>query len=333
MRMERKMTAALLAVSGLAMLAALGFAALDGGLRPAAAQEQRTAAAPLSFHVVDNFLKLPEHLNMAEVVGTALDSKGHVFVLNRGHTPILEFNPDGSFMRSIGEGIPTEGPHNVRVDPQDNLWYIDAGTNLVMKFDQTMHIQMVLGRRPEPWTYMTHVIERAIPQPQNFYQPTDVTWGPDGSIYVADGYGNSRVAKFSKEGNLVKQWGERGTATGEFNTPHSIVIDQKSNLYVADRANGRIQVFDTDGNFKQEWRVGGPPWSICITPGPRQVMYVGSVGKVIKIDTDGKVLGSMGKFGRVPGTFDWVHGIACPDEHTVYAAQELSWRLDKINVE
>ena len=176
---------------------------------------------------------------------------------------------------------------------------------------------------------MTGVQTCALP----IYQPTDVTWGPDGSIFVADGYGNSRVAKFNKDGNLVKQWGERGTATGEFNTPHSIVIDQKNNLYVADRANGRIQVFDTDGNFKQEWRVGGPPWSICITPGARQIMYIGSVGRVFKVDLDGKVLGSMGHFGRVPGTFDWVHGIACPDEHTVYAAQELSWRLDKINVE
>jgi DNA-binding beta-propeller fold protein YncE len=267
------------------------------------------------------------------VVGTALDSKGHVFVLNRGHTPILEFNADGSFMRTIGDGLPFEGPHVVRVDPQDNLWFIDAGTNLVMKFDPQMRLQMVLGRRPEPWTYMTHVIERAIPAPMNFYQPTDVTWGPDGSIFVADGYGNSRVAKFNKEGNLIKQWGERGTAPGEFNTPHSIVIDQKNNLYVADRANGRIQVFDTEGTFKQEYRFGGAPWSICMTPGPRQVMYVGSVGRVVKLDLDGKLIGTMGKFGRVPGSFDWVHGIACPDEHTVYAAQELSWRLDKITVD
>jgi DNA-binding beta-propeller fold protein YncE len=177
------------------------------------------------------------------------------------------------------------------------------------------------------------VIERAAPQPAFFYQPTDVTWGPDGSIFVADGYGNSRVAKFSREGNLVKQWGERGTGQGDFNTPHSIVIDEKNTLYVADRANSRIQTFDTDGNFKQEWRMPTAPWSICITPGPRQIMYVGSVGRVYKMDTDGKILGVMGKFGRVPGTFDWVHGIACPDEHTVYAAQELSWRLDKINVE
>ena len=300
---------------------------------PALAQEGRQSAPALTFRVADNFLKLPPNIYMAEVVGTALDSKGHVFVLNRGHTPILEFNPDGSFMRSIGEGLPFEGPHVVRVDPQDNLWFIDAGTNLVMKFDTQMRLSMVLGRRPEPWTWATHVIERAIPAPMNFYQPTDVTWGPDGSIFVSDGYGNSRVAKFNKDGNLIKQWGERGTAPGEFNTPHSIAIDQRNLLYVADRANGRIQVFDTDGNFKQEFRFGGAPWSICMTPGPRQVMYVGSVGRVVKLDLDGKLLGTMGKFGRVPGTFDWVHGIACPDEHTVYAAQELSWRLDKIAVE
>jgi DNA-binding beta-propeller fold protein YncE len=300
---------------------------------PAAAQEARAAPPQLSFKLVENFLKLPPNIYMAEVVGVTLDSKGQIYVLHRGKQPILEFNPDGSFVRSIGEGLPFEGPHAVRVDPQDNLWYIDAGSNLVVKFDQQKRVQMVLGRRPEPWTWATHVIERAIPGPANFYQPTDVTWGPDGSIYVADGYGNSRIAKFNKDGNLIKHWGERGTQAGEFNTPHSIVIDAQSNLYVADRQNGRIQVFDTDGKFKQEWRVGGNPWSLCLTPGPHPVMYVGSVGRVIKVSLDGKVQGTMGKFGRVPGMFDWVHGIACPDEHTIYAAQELSFRLDKLAVE
>src|SRR5450631_3624372 len=113
MRVEQNLAATVLAVSLMASTAAI-----DAARGPAAAQ----AAPPLAFHVTDNFLKLPDHINMAEVVGTALDSKGHVFVLNRGHQPILEFNADGSFMRTIGEGIPTEGPHNVRVDPQDNLW-------------------------------------------------------------------------------------------------------------------------------------------------------------------------------------------------------------------
>jgi DNA-binding beta-propeller fold protein YncE len=213
---------------------------------PAPAQE---GPPQLTFQVTPDFLKLPANLYMSEVVGVDTDSKGHIYVLHRGKQPILEFNPDGSFVRSIGEGLPMEGPHAVRVDPQDNLWYIDAANNLVMKFDTEKRLQMVLGRRPEPWTWLTHVIERAAPAPAFFYQPTDVTWGPDGSIYVSDGYGNSRVAKFDKNGNLVKHWGERGTGPGEFNTPHSIVIDQNNTLYVADRANNRIQLFDTDGGF------------------------------------------------------------------------------------
>ncbi len=298
-----------------------------------AGAQERAAPPQLSFHVVPNFLKLPPTITMAEVVGVAVGSKGQIVVLHRGKQPILEFNPDGTFMRSIGEGLPFEGPHSVRFDPQDNLWYIDAGTNLIVKFDGERRVQMVLGRRPEPWTWATHVIERAIPAPSNFYQPTDVTWGPDGSIYVADGYGNSRIAKFNKDGNLVKHWGERGTQPGEFNTPHSIVIDPQNNLIVADRQNGRIQVFDTDGKFKEQWRPGGNPWSLCITPGPSPVLYVGSVGRVFKMGLDGKVIGAMGKFGRVPGMFDWVHAVACPSEGTVYAAQELSFRLDKITVD
>lgn len=95
---------------------------------PAAAQQARQSAPPLTFRVAENFLKLPEHIYMAEVVGTAIDSKGHIFVLNRGHNPILEFNADGSFMRTIGDGLPFEGPHIVRVDPQDNLWFIVPAT-------------------------------------------------------------------------------------------------------------------------------------------------------------------------------------------------------------
>ena len=302
---------------------------------PVAAQEARSTAPQIPFRVVENFLKLPADVRMAEVVGVAVDSKGHIFVANRGNHPLLEFNPDGSYVGSIADGLPLfEAPHSVRIDAQDNLWYVDAGTNLVAKFDTQKRVQMVLGRRPEPWTWMTHVIEHAIPRPENFYQPTDVTWGPDGSIYVSDGYGNSRVAKFGKDGNLVKHWGERGTTPGNFNTPHSIVIDPKgTTLYVADRGNARIQTFDTDGNFKQEMRIGGAPWSFCLTPGPNPVMFVGSAGSVFKVDMNGKVLGAFGRMGRVPGTVDWVHAVACPDQKTVYVAEELSWRLDKVVLE
>ena len=288
------------------------------------------ATPQLPMHLVDNFLKYPENWIPLEVVAVAVNSKGHVFVGNRGNHPLLEFDANGTFVRSIAEGSQMfEGVHSVRFDPQDNLWYVDAATNLIVKMDPQNRIQMVLGRRPEPWVWLTHVIEHAIPGPDAFYQPTDVTWGPDGSVYVSDGYGNSRVAKFTKEGNLVKHWGERGGSNGNFNTPHSIVLDKNQNLYVADRGNSRIQLFDTDGNFKAVWNnLPGAPWSLCLTP--NQVMYVGSVGRIYKLDLTGKVLGSFGHMGRTPGTVDWVHAVACPDEKTVYVAEELGWRLDKL---
>lgn len=293
---------------------------------------QEGAKAPeISFRVVKDFFQIPNDMFMAEAVGVALDSKGHIFILNRGNHPVLEFNSDGSFVTTFGEGSPLfTTPHSIRFDPQDNLWYVNSAANLVVKFDPKRRVEQALGRREEPWVYMTHGIERAIPPPANFYQPTDTVVGPDGSTYVTDGYGNSRVAKFTREGTLTKYWGDRGTKAGQFNTPHSIVIDANSTLYVADRQNNRIQVFDTDGILKSVWNLDGPAWSLCITPGPRQVLFVGSVGRVYKLDLEGHVLGKFGKLGRLPGWFDSIHALACPDEKTVFLANEFSYRFDKI---
>ena len=285
----------------------------------------------LPFHVVPDFFQIPKGMFMAEAVGVAINSKGRIFILNRGNHPLLEFNPDGSFVQSYGEGSPLfRVPHSIRFDSQDNLWYVNAGDNLVVKFDANLRVEQALGRREEPWVYMTHGIERAIPPPANFYQPTDTVVGPDGSTYVTDGYGNSRVVKFTKEGNLVKYWGDRGTGPGQFNTPHSIVMDRNSNLYVADRQNDRIQVFTTDGQFKEQWRLPGPAWSLCITPGPTQAIFVGSIGRVYKLNLEGNIVGEFGKLGRLPGWFDSIHALACPDEKTLYLAEEFSYRFDKV---
>lgn len=262
-------------------------------------------------------------------------------MLTCNRVPKLEFTPDGRFVRSLGEGSPIfHAAHSVRFDAQDNMWIVDAGNNLIVKLNPKGRIEQGLGRRREPWVWDTHGIERAIPGPAAFYQPTDVAVGPDGSTYVTDGYGNSRIVKFTREGNYVKHWGYRGSTPGLFNTPHSIVIDAKANVYVADRANSRVQVFDTEGTFKQEWRlseVGGgetgrssEPWSLCITPGPSQVIFAGSVGRVFKLDLSGKVLGTFGKLGRLPGWFDSIHALACPDDKTLYLAQEFSYRFDKV---
>jgi len=302
-----------------------------GGRAPAAA----AASAPqLKFHVEEEFFKWPTNVWPSEAVGVALNSQKHIFLLNRGNVPLLEFAPDGAFIRSMGEGSTIfHAAHSVRFDAEDNMWLVDAGNNVVVKFNDKGRIVQALGRRLEPWVYMTHGIERAIPAPASFYQPTDTAVGPDGSTYVTDGYGNSRVAKFTREGNLVKYWGDRGARPGQFNTPHSIVIDRNANLYVADRQNSRVQLFDTDGNFKTQWNLDGLTWSMCITPGTPQVIFVGSVGKVYKMALDGTVLGTFGKLGRLPGWFDSIHAIACPDEKTVYIANEFSYRFDKVVID
>ena len=168
------------------------------------------------------------------------------------------------------------------------MWYIDAASNMVIKFDAEGRTMEVLGMRPEPWTWATHVIEHAVPGQDGVLPADRRDLGADGNIFVSDGYGNSRVAKFDKEGNFVKSWGERGTGKGDFNTPHSIVIDKNQNLYVADRGNSRIQVFDTDGNFKAMSGpiCPGPPWSFCITPGPNQVIYVGQRRQSLQTRSD-----------------------------------------------
>ena len=298
---------------------------------PIAAQEQAPAPIPqLPFKLVPGFFHYPAHTVLGRMSGVAVAPNGRIVLLNRGYHPVMEFKPDGTFLSSWGEGSSMfEGAHNVRFDRQGDLWYVDAADNTIYRFDNEGRTVGVLGTNPEPWTYSTHVIERAVPPKTNFYQQTDIGWSKDGAMFVADGYGNSRVAKFDADGNFVKAWGERGTAPGDFNTPHSLVVDDNDVIYVADRGNSRIQTFDTEGNLKAVWRLPTAPWSLCLTGGPNQVMFVGSVGRVYEMDLSGKILGQFGRAGRMPGTIDSIHQIACPNPSTLYLANLYSNRADK----
>jgi DNA-binding beta-propeller fold protein YncE len=193
-----------------------------------------------------------------------------------------------------------------------------------------------------------------------FRQPTDVTWDTQGNTFISDGYINSRVAKYDKNGDWVKQWGTPGAGQGQFNTPHSIAADAKGNIYVADRGNRRIQVFDPDGNFQREIKINvpvppvvhmwmgnppnpngpaangtmasGAPWAICITPGPTQYLYSADAypGRVYKLSLDGQVLGTIGSMGRQMKQFGWIHEMACPAENELYVAEILNWRVQKL---
>ncbi len=324
----------------------------------------------IAFESVANFLRPPADLHFGEVAGVAVNSRKHIFVFSRGNTTgpaygaaaaqLLEFLPDGRFLREIGKNLYAWSyAHAVKIDAEDNIWAIDKGSDMIVKFNRDGRVVMVFGRKKEasdeaaPWTRVTP--PRAAVDGQ-FRQPTDVTWDPQGNLFISDGYINSRIAKYDKNGDWVKQWGDRGTKPGEFNTPHSIAADAKGSVYVADRGNRRIQVFDGDGNFKREIKIdvpippdahpwmgnmlsptaaaaqNGAPWAICITPGPTQYLYSndGFPGRIYKLTLEGEVLGVFGKTGRQPKQFGWIHEMACPAENELYVAELLNWRVQKL---
>jgi DNA-binding beta-propeller fold protein YncE len=307
-----------------------------GGNVSTALFAQQAKPPELTVRANTEFLKLPDDVYFGEAVGVSIDSKGNIYVANRGKHPLMEFRPDGTFLRFIGEGLDVyEAPHSVFIDPQDNIWYVDAGTNLIIKMDQQTRLQMVLGKKPEAWTWETHVVEHGAPGPTFFYQPTGVAFAPDGSLFISDGYGNSRVAHFGADGHFIKDWGRRGPDPGQFNTPHTLVVDQKGIVYVGDRGNRRVQVFDAEGNLLKVWTNTGAPWSMCITPGPNQMIWIadGAAGRFVKFDLSGNALGAFGKEGKMAGQFGWTHGVACPNENTLYAAEELNFRVQKLEVQ
>lgn len=342
---------------------------------PLFAQE---AVPSIPFDSVPDPLKLPADIYFGEVTGVAVNSKGHVFVLSRGNTTgpayaaaaaqLLEFAPNGKFVREIGKNLYAWSfAHTVRVDKEDNIWVQDKGSDMVVKFNPRGRVVMLFGRKQEASDEETGPLKHPKPplkaEPGRFRQVTDVTWDPAGNAYISDGYINSRVAKVSKNGDWLKSWGERGNKPGEFNTPHSIAADAQGNIFVADRGNRRIQVFDGEGNLQREIRIdvpvpagarpaigytpdlakleagGGPltqapgaPWALCITPGPNQVLYVSDAfpGRVYKLRLDGKVIGMLGESGKQLKQFGWIHEIACPSEDVLYVAELLNWRVQKL---
>ena len=345
------------------------FAALFVAI-PAFAQQ----TPEIRFHSVPDFLKLPPDLHLGEATGVAVNSKGHIFVFTRGNSTgpaygasaaqLLEFASDGKFLHEIGHHLYAWSfAHTVKVDKDDNIWVTDKGSDMVIKFNPEGRVVMVFGRKQEASDEGTeplkHVKPPLPPVDGMFRQVTDVAWDAAGNAYISDGYVNSRVAKYDKHGDWVKSWGDNGTGPGQFRLPHAIAVDRNNNIYVGDRSNRRIQVFDTDGKFVRQFAIDvpvdpnarpaignkptattgtmapGAPWAICITPPPNQVLYSsdGFPGRIYKLSLDGKVLGVFGKSGKQLGQFGWVHEIACPSENELYVAEVLNWRVQKLILE
>ncbi len=276
----------------------------------------------IAFDANADIINLPSY---GEVAGVATNSRGHVFVYARtghavatlgdertfyhGGSRLFQFDQSGKFVREIGQGVyAVNFAQQVRVDPQDNVWIVDAGSNQVVKFDSDGRFQLVLGRKPENITLrpgpgvaataadVALLSKSGAPAAggggggggggnagrpagsgingDGFNRPSDVTWDRNGNIYVADGFGpNNRIAKFDKNGDFLKTWGSTGSGSNQFNGIRGIASDAAGNIYVADAGNKRIQVFDGEGTFKSTITNIGSPQAICISGGSTQFLY------------------------------------------------------------
>jgi sugar lactone lactonase YvrE len=299
----------------------------------------------IPYDSVPNFLKMPPDVYFGEGIGVATNSKGHIFVYTRsGATRLFEFDQNGNYVREIGQGLyGFVFAHAVRVDRDDNIWAVDEGSNMVIKFTPDARVAMVVGRRPEPSAGLVAGAPPLAPEPYVFSRPTDVGFDSAGNIFVTDGYGNSRVVKFDKNGRYIKSVGTRGSQQGQLNTPHSMSMDAQGNVYVADRGNNRVQVFDNDLNVKAIYDNVGTPWEVCVSSGPHQYLYVSNsvpdndlaqywpfTGEIYKMELDGTILGKFGQAGKELKDFSTVHEIDCRNPNQLFVSEITDWRVQKI---
>src|SRR6187551_3395149 len=234
------------------------------------------------YKVIENWAKLPDGWEFKDVGAVAVDSKDQVYVFNRGDHPMMVFDRAGNFLRSWGEG---EYPraHGVHMGPDDSIYLTDDGGHFVRKCRiEDGKVLLELGVPGEPAPYMSG---------DPFHRCTHTALSPSGDLYVADGYGNARVHKYAPDGRLLFSWGEPGTEPGEFNIVHNICCDEDGWVYVADRENHRIQVFDGNGKFETEWRNLHRPSGLFIPPGNCPYCYIGECGPTYGFSRNASNLG------------------------------------------
>jgi DNA-binding beta-propeller fold protein YncE len=279
----------------------------------------------LEYRVVPDIFKLPANANFGSTSAVAVNSKGNIIVLNRGPQPLMEFDASGRFIRAFGEGL-FERPHGLHIDSEDNIWATDGGSHVVYKFNPQGRIQMVLGVRGSPgeWHPVTPL--------RLFTEPNDVAIAPNGDIYVTQGHGGkgeNRVVRFDKNGTHLKSWGKRGSGPGEFDAPHGVAVDANGLVYIADRGNKRIQIFDADGNFVKEWPLFGTPCGLVIKDGSVWLAN-GHAGQIVQLDMNGRVLGITGGQGKGTGQYGEAHFMAVTAKGELLIADTLNWRVTKL---
>ncbi|MDX1946018.1 MAG: peptidyl-alpha-hydroxyglycine alpha-amidating lyase family protein [Pirellulaceae bacterium] len=271
--------------------------------------------APVEFSPAKVFGQLPAGWTLGACSAVAIGPADEVYVFHRGQHPILCFDSEGKFQRSFGDDE-IHTAHGLRVDADGALWATDIGNHRVFKFESAGKLLLTLGTG-QPGSGR-----------EQFDRPTDVAFGPQGAIYVADGYGNSRVVQFSPSGAYLREWGRKGKRLGEFNLPHAALFDPQGRLLIGDRENNRIQIFDADGKFQQAWR-GPAPYGLAQDRDGNLFLADGRANKVLLLSQDGKVRQSWGGPGTAPGRFSMPHMLALDSEGNLYVAEVNGRRVQK----
>lgn len=298
---------------------------------PAAQSLTGKTVRSAQYRVVHGWPELPEGTLLGHVTGAGVNSRNEVFVFRRAENSIASGEPagpvarpavlvfdgaSGKLLRSWGEGLFVL-PHGLTIDAADNVWLTDTALHQVFQFDRLGRLLRTFGERTNPGA-----------DKRRFDKPTDVSVAVDGTFYVGDGYGNSRVVKFSRDGEYLLEWGSKGSGPGQFDNPHSIALDGAGNVYVADRYNDRVQIFDERGRYLKEWKSAdlGRPWAVrtsrdgfvWVVDGGVQPDPVTGRARVMKLDRTGRILEAFGRFGNYDGQFVAPHALAIGGDGAIY---------------
>jgi DNA-binding beta-propeller fold protein YncE len=250
-----------------------------------------------------------------------------MFLLNRGPQALVEFDETGKFIRIFGDGL-LKRAHGLRIDDAGNLWVTDGLAHVVMKLNRQGEILLTLGTKGEAgkWDEATGS--------HHFNQPNDLAFGRNGDIFVVQGHtpegdgGDPRVLKFDKNGKFIKTWGGRGAEPGQFTEAHGIAVDAQGQLWVTDRENQRIQIFDQDGTFIREHKYGGLPSSLII--GDRYIWVAnGFAGQLLQLDLNGRVLAAIGKLGKGVGEFTEAHSVTVSPAGEIWVGDSVGNAVQK----
>jgi len=283
-------------------------------------------APELDYAFVADAIKLPEGSKMGAAAAVAFDARGHIYVLSRGAQAFFEFDENGGFIRAFGDGMFTRS-HGLKIDRDGNLWATDVGAHTVVKLNPAGQVLLTIGTKGQAGEWNEAAGSRLL------NQPNDIAIAANGDVFVAQGHtpgpkGDARVLKFDKDGKFIKSWGGKGKDPGQFDVAHGIVIDSKGLLWVMDRENQRVQVFDQNGTFVREQKYKGLPCSVVFGRDDA-FMVNGFAGQLLRLDLAGKVLAATGKPGTAPGEFGEAHFIALSPRNDVYIADSVNGQLMK----